>query len=105
MQKHHGAREIFLTQQSDANCAISLLRKCKVCPPDEYEDCNAGTEEVEANNVYLCEYQYDTVWQARPLLPDHLFASDYSFVSTATHGPSPANSQESSSLGLISRQA
>ena len=63
LQKHHGAREVFLTQQSDANCAVSLLRKCRVCCPDDYEDCNQGTQDVEANNIYLCEYEYDTVWQ------------------------------------------
>ena len=67
MQKHHGAREVFLTQQSDANCAVSLLRKCRVCSADDYDDCSQGAEGVDANNVYLCEYDYDTVWQVRLL--------------------------------------
>ncbi len=69
LQKHHGAREVFLTQQADANCAASFLRKCRVCTPDDYEDCNSGTEDVDANNVYLCEYDYDNVWQVTAPCP------------------------------------
>ncbi|KAK9855793.1 hypothetical protein WJX84_007438, partial [Apatococcus fuscideae] len=74
-KKHHGAREVFLTQQSDANCAVSLLRKCRVCSPDDYEDCNQGTADVEANDVYLCEYQDGTFkpiyayWMEKGLIP------------------------------------
>ena len=59
MQKHHGAREVFLTQQVDNNEMELLLRVARVCSPARIQDFD--TE----NDVFVCEYEYDTAWQVR----------------------------------------
>ncbi|KAK9805893.1 hypothetical protein WJX73_002145 [Symbiochloris irregularis] len=57
-QKHHAAREVFLTQDLDENEAASLLRPATVCDPATFAElADAG------DDVFLYEYEYDTVWK------------------------------------------
>lgn len=60
MQKHHAAREVFLTQQVDNNDVESLWRPAQVCLPD-------AAEKTLGDDVFICEYEYDTVWQVHLL--------------------------------------
>lgn len=64
MQKHHAAREVFLTQQVDNNDVESLWRPAQVVLPD-------AAEKALGDDVFICEYEYDTVWQVHllPFLP------------------------------------
>ncbi|KAK9830101.1 hypothetical protein WJX72_009780 [[Myrmecia] bisecta] len=63
-QKHHGPREVFLTQQVDENEAACLFRVCKVYLPAEFAAAPDGKYGgALSNDVYICEYEYDTVWQ------------------------------------------
>ncbi|KAL3142669.1 hypothetical protein ABBQ38_002975 [Trebouxia sp. C0009 RCD-2024] len=55
-QKHHAAREVFLTQQVDNNDVESLWRPAQVVLPD-------AAEKALGDDVFICEYEYDTVWQ------------------------------------------
>ncbi|KAL0033288.1 hypothetical protein WJX77_001908 [Trebouxia sp. C0004] len=55
-QKHHAAREVFLTQMVDNNDVESLWRLAQVCLPDAFA-------QATGDDVYICEYEYDTVWQ------------------------------------------
>ena len=59
-QAHHGARAVFLTQQIDDNLAECLLRPAHVCAPGEFARASQGDDDV-----FLCEYEYDTMWQVR----------------------------------------
>lgn len=61
LQKHHTAREVFLTQGVDNNSVESLWRHAQVCLPD-------AVEEALGDDVFSCEYEYDTVWQVRLVL-------------------------------------
>ena len=63
MQKRHAAREVFLTQQVDNNGVESLWKPAQVCLPD-------ACEKALGDDVFVCEYEYDTVFQVR-LLPPH----------------------------------
>ncbi len=56
MQKHHAAREVFLTQMVDNNDVECLWRLAQVCLPDAF--CQAT-----GDDAFVCEYEYDTVWQ------------------------------------------
>ena len=56
MQKHHAAREVFLTQMVDNNDVESLWRPAQVCLPDTFD-------RTTGDDVFICEYEYDTVWQ------------------------------------------
>lgn len=64
MQKHHAAREVFLTQQVDNNGVESLWRPVQVCLPD-------AIEQAVGDDVFMCEYEYDTVWQVCELPAMH----------------------------------
>ena len=57
-QKHHGAREIFISRHVDENDASSLVRPCKVYAPEKFQRCCH-----EDDDVYMCEYEYDPAWQ------------------------------------------
>ena len=73
MQKHHAAREVFLTQMVDNNDVESLWRHAQVCLPDAFET-------AVGDDVFICEYEYDTVWQVGPgpaQLPCHTFSHQY----------------------------
>jgi len=63
MQKHHAAREVFLTQLVDNNDVESLWRLAQVCLPDAFA-------QATGDDAFVCEYEYDTVWQvcAHPAL-------------------------------------
>ncbi len=56
MQKHHAAREVFLTQMVDNNGVESLWRPAQVCLPDAFA-------KATGDDAFICEYEYDTVWQ------------------------------------------
>lgn len=56
MQKHHAAREVFLTQMVDNNDVESLWKPAQVCLLD-------ACDKAEGDDVFICEYEYDTVWQ------------------------------------------
>lgn len=56
VQKHHAAREVFLTQMVDNNDVESLWRPAQVCLPDTFD-------RTTGDDVFICEYEYDTVWQ------------------------------------------
>ena len=58
MQKRHAAREVFLTQQVDNNGVESLWKPAHVCLPD-------ACEKALGDDVFVCEYEYDTVFQVR----------------------------------------
>ena len=58
MQNHHAAREVFLTEMVDNNGVESLWRPAEVCLPD-------ACEKALGDDVFICEYEYDTVWQVR----------------------------------------
>jgi len=60
-QKHNAAREVFLTQQRDQVEVASLEKAAHVLPP---EDFYRGSDAL-GDNVFLCEYEYDTVWEVR----------------------------------------
>jgi hypothetical protein len=61
VQKHHNAREVFLTQQVDENDITTLLRPIEVLMPTNF----ASSDNPDA---FLCEYEYDTQWQVRRAL-------------------------------------
>ena len=56
MQKHHVAREVFLTQLVDNNDVESLWKPAQVCLSD-------AVDRVIGDDTFVCEYEYDTVWQ------------------------------------------
>lgn len=55
MQKHHAAREVFLTQLVDNNDVESLWRLAQVCLPDAFA-------QATGDDAFVCEYEYDTVY-------------------------------------------
>ena len=59
IQKHHGSREVFLSDLVDNNEMECLDEVVPVCPP--------GSEHAFDGylDVFTCEYEYDTTWQAR----------------------------------------
>ena len=61
LQNHHAAREVFLTQMVDNNDVESLWRPAQVCLPDAFE-------KALGDDVFLCEYEYDNVFQVCALL-------------------------------------
>ena len=56
VQKHHTAREVFLTELVDNNDVESLYRVAQVCLPDAFK-------QATGDDAFVCEYEYDTVWQ------------------------------------------
>ena len=59
LQKHHAAREVFLTEMVDNNDIGCLWKPVQVCLPAEFE-------KAAGDDVYLCEYEYDTQFQVKP---------------------------------------
>ena len=58
LQGHHAAREVFLSQDTDENEAACLLRTACVCDPASFAaNADAG------DDVFLFEYEYDTIWK------------------------------------------
>ncbi|KAA6424992.1 MAG: origin recognition complex subunit 1-like [Trebouxia sp. A1-2] len=55
-QKHHAAREVFLTRLVDNNGVESLWRLAQVCLPDAFA-------QATGDDAFICEYEYDAVWQ------------------------------------------
>jgi hypothetical protein len=61
LQRHHLAREVFLTQLRDADSIDAVLRYAHVLGPREFAAgaaCSALGEDV-----FVCEYEYDSAWQ------------------------------------------
>lgn len=56
-QSHHARRELFLTTLTDIIPAESLLRPVIVVRS------MAQLEATQGNDVFVCEYLYDTEWQ------------------------------------------
>jgi hypothetical protein len=59
-QKHHSAREVFLTVTSGHQYVASVLRKAWVHPPADFA---AAFDGEEGNDVFMCEYEYDEAWR------------------------------------------
>lgn len=57
----HGAREVFLTRVVDDNEGNRLLRPAKVLPAEEFRAASGGPY---SDDVYLCRYEYQKVYQA-----------------------------------------
>ena len=59
LQKHHGSREVFLTDTVDNNEMECLDEIVPVCLP--------GSEHTFDGylDVYTCEYEYDATWQVQ----------------------------------------
>lgn len=58
-QGHNSAREVFLTNEYGKDLPMeSILRHAEVISFKEYHQC----EEI-GNDVYICNYQYDSTWQ------------------------------------------
>ena len=57
VQKHHGSREVFLSDLVDNNEMECLDEVVPVCSP--------GSEHTFDGylDVYTCEYEYDATWQ------------------------------------------
>ena len=63
LQKHHGAREVFLTDSADNNTIDCLERAVPVCLPSAVHQFDSHPD------VYTCEYEYDIAWKvSAPLL-------------------------------------
>ena len=67
LQKHHAAREVFLTQMVDNNDVESLWKPVQVCLPHQFA-------QAEGDDVYLCEYEYDTQFQASAAVLNKCFS-------------------------------
>ena len=63
LQRHHLAREVFLTPVCDANPLDAALRPAHVLPPRDFAAGGACSRLGE--DVFVCEYQYDAAWQVR----------------------------------------
>ncbi|EFN52332.1 hypothetical protein CHLNCDRAFT_139139 [Chlorella variabilis] len=60
-QRHHLARELFLTQQRDGDSMDAILRGAHVLGLREF---GAGAAcSALGEDVFVCEYQYDSAWQ------------------------------------------
>ena len=60
LQAHHDAREVFATQDELGDDFGVVHGPAAVCQPGEYvRQANAG------DDVYLCEYEYDTAFRVR----------------------------------------
>jgi Cdc6-like AAA superfamily ATPase len=57
-QPEHAAREVFLSFNQDLVDASSILRPAKVLSPGHFNTDRSGDEDM-----YVCEYAYDAVWQ------------------------------------------
>ena len=63
-QPHHAAREVFLSQLRDEASVHSIVQKTGVqTPADYYRNAPAPEGVAGDDDVYLCEYEYDCVWQ------------------------------------------
>ena len=51
---------MFLTQQRDVNDVDTLHRAATVLPPAQFF---GGGAAAAGDDVFLCEYEYDTAWQ------------------------------------------
>lgn len=57
LQKHHGAREVFLTDTVDNNDLDCLERVVPVCLPS-----TAYLHDTDPD-MFICEYEYDIAWK------------------------------------------
>lgn len=60
-QRHHLAREMFLTQLRDSDSMDAILRPAHVLDPHAFGKGAACSELGE--DVFVCEYVYDSAWQ------------------------------------------
>jgi hypothetical protein len=57
LQAHHNARELFLTQLTDAGLeGATLLRPCAVVA------CTSELAAAAGDDVFVCDHTYDTAW-------------------------------------------
>ena len=57
LQAHHNARELFLTQLTDAGLeGATLLRPCAVVA------CTSELAAAAGDDVFVCDHIYDTAW-------------------------------------------
>eukprot|EP00850_Spirogloea_muscicola_P010437 SM000061S19264 [mRNA] locus=s61:425523:429702:- [translate_table: standard] len=63
-QRHHGARELFLSAVEDDIQVASIVRPCRVLPLAAFRAAADG-----GDDVYFCEYEYDAAWQRFSRLP------------------------------------
>jgi len=61
LKAHHLAREVFLTQQRDANSIESILRLAHVLPLRDF--CSGAACSRLGEDVFACDYLYDSAWQ------------------------------------------
>jgi origin recognition complex subunit 1 len=59
-QRHHGARELFLSRATHYEPAEALLRRAFVRSPRGFAEAADGEE---GNDAYMCEYEYDEGWK------------------------------------------
>ncbi len=69
-RRHHAAREVFLTRERQEVDVEAVQAKAAVLPPEEYHsgagaghDAAAADPDVDPDDVFLCEFSYDAVWQ------------------------------------------
>eukprot|EP00850_Spirogloea_muscicola_P007219 SM000036S13263 [mRNA] locus=s36:186500:191523:+ [translate_table: standard] len=63
-QRHHGARELFLSAVEDDIQIASIVRACRVLLLAAFRAAADG-----GDDVYFCEYEYDAAWQRFSRLP------------------------------------
>eukprot|EP00850_Spirogloea_muscicola_P000965 SM000003S11210 [mRNA] locus=s3:1490564:1494949:- [translate_table: standard] len=63
-QRHHGARELFLSVVEDDIQVASIVRRCHVLPLAAFRAAADG-----GDDVYFCEYEYDAAWHRFSRLP------------------------------------
>jgi hypothetical protein len=65
LQAHHNARELFLTQLTDAGLeGATLLRPCAVVA------CTSELAAAAGDDVFVCDHAYDTAWDVSGCLID-----------------------------------
>ena len=62
-QRHHLAREVFLSQQRDGDTMDAILRRAHVLSPRDFGSGAACSGLGE--DVFVCEYLYDSAWRVR----------------------------------------
>jgi origin recognition complex subunit 1 len=62
-QRHHSARELFLSRASHYEPVGALLRRARVKSPKGFAEAADGDEEEGGNDVFMCEYEYDEGWK------------------------------------------
>jgi hypothetical protein len=63
LQRHHLAREVFLSQQRDSDTMDAILRRAHVLSPRDFGSGAACSGLGE--DVFVCEYLYDSAWRVR----------------------------------------